>query len=383
MPHLDEGQLAALFDHELDAAEQRTAEAHLAACEECRALWEEIREFAGEADRLVATVELPPKRLAPPVLPTPLPAPAARPDPRPLPWRNIAWAATLLLAVGLGYSMRGLSRPQTAGAPQESANEARLADKAAAAGSSQTATPSPSLASTPTDAGRSTSREERAEGKLAAPAAAPAAPAAPAIGGSASDLAAAPPRADDRLGPGANGAASTESLRDATPPVAAMQEAEQPSTAAQMTSPRRTPGATPLTRARLAPDGTGFRPVEMEEAVRALDGAIRLVDGLEPERLLLAPANLLPGGDPGRPVVRVVYQDPPGRELWLDQQRVRPQNEDNRKPSPTGILPGDTILAPIAGGAQRVRWLDQHGFLLGLTGFLPGDSLQALISRVR
>jgi hypothetical protein len=121
----------------------------------------------------------------------------------------------------------------------------------------------------------------------------------------------------------------------------------------------------------------------MEAAVKTLAGSIRLVDGLEPVRMLAGPGRLLADGDPTLDAVRVVYLDPPGRELWLDQQRMRPESESPRARRTQGLLPGDTVLAPVTGGAQSVSWMDQHGFRLVLTGFLPGDSLRALISRVR
>jgi anti-sigma factor RsiW len=59
MSHLDEGQLTALLDHELTAAERSAVEAHLMACEECRRLFEEVKAFATEADGLVTAIELP------------------------------------------------------------------------------------------------------------------------------------------------------------------------------------------------------------------------------------------------------------------------------------------------------------------------------------
>ena len=60
MPHLDEGLLNALLDNELDEAETRAAQAHLASCPECHRQYEEARALAIEAERLVALVEVPP-----------------------------------------------------------------------------------------------------------------------------------------------------------------------------------------------------------------------------------------------------------------------------------------------------------------------------------
>jgi hypothetical protein len=120
----------------------------------------------------------------------------------------------------------------------------------------------------------------------------------------------------------------------------------------------------------------------MEEAVRTLSGSIRLVDGLRPRKILIAPGRSAPGADASMDVVRVVYEDPPGRELWLDQQR--PADADGRAKVATGgaLLAGDTVVQRVAGAPTSVRWVDQRGFRLGLTGFLDTDSLRAMIHRV-
>jgi len=104
MQHLDEGLLHELVDGEIPSTDLPPIQAHLAACSECRARLEEAREFAGEAERLVETIELPERD-------TPRGAVIA-PSPRARPWgRDLAWAATVVVAVGAGYLARGESRP--------------------------------------------------------------------------------------------------------------------------------------------------------------------------------------------------------------------------------------------------------------------------------
>jgi len=118
----------------------------------------------------------------------------------------------------------------------------------------------------------------------------------------------------------------------------------------------------------------GFRQIGMDEAVRNLGGSIRLVDGLEPERILLGPGDL----------VRVVYQDPPGRELWLDQERPGGAGEAARAaPAMDRLMSGDTVHTLTGPGAQQLRWVDEHGFRLALTGFLTADSLRAIMRHLR
>lgn len=81
-------------------------------------------------------------------------------------------------------------------------------------------------------------------------------------------------------------------------------------------------------------------------------------------------------------MVRVIYEDPPGRELWLDQQRAGARDEGPAAAGAMALLPGDTTVSPLARGMQSVRWIDQAGFRLALTGFLPADSLRGLMRRV-
>jgi len=95
MPHLDEGHIHAMLDGELTAADREAAEQHLRACADCQQLLAEARTLFAEADRLVET----------------LVPPAASQPARKLPtvraggknYRWLAWAATVVMAVGLGY----------------------------------------------------------------------------------------------------------------------------------------------------------------------------------------------------------------------------------------------------------------------------------------
>lgn len=351
MSHLDEGQLAALLDDELEPDEKRAVEAHLAGCMECRSLWDETRALAAEADRLVAAVELPPAAAEPkPALPAARPAIApAKPGDRPLPWRTLAWAASILLAVGLGYSLRNVSRSATGTIASQPANTPVPAERA----DEPVATPAAEPPMAPA------ARREQAP--------APAAAAAAANNGA----------ADQALAP----KIPTSPAPGKTAPPAAVDEVASGELKAN-TALGRSVNAPPPLRGFAPSAGGSFRQVNLEEAVRALAGSIRLVDGLDPLNVLAAPGGQLAPARPGRQVIRVVYEDPPGRELWLDQQRASPESESARSRVADALLPGDTLLAPGEGGSQSVRWRDQHGFLLTLTGFLPGDSLRAMIPRV-
>ncbi|NOT09426.1 MAG: hypothetical protein HOP28_14620 [Gemmatimonadales bacterium] len=95
--HLDEGLLHELLDGEIPSTALGPIQAHLGACAECRARLEVERALLSEADRLVERLEVPGARDRQ--------AAPARPATR---WgRNLAWAATVVLAAGLGYALRG------------------------------------------------------------------------------------------------------------------------------------------------------------------------------------------------------------------------------------------------------------------------------------
>ena len=358
MSHLDEGQLTCLLDDELTADERRAAEAHLGTCAECRRLYEEIRAFSGEADALVGAVELP---RAPAALPArAAPVPIATPRGKPLPWRSLAWAATVILAIGLGYSMRrtgpGLSSSDIGA--EKGIAERELTPPAAAPMPAESGPPAvgftmPRRVDVAQPTAAPPARSEEAGPPPSPPAAMPA-PAAP--------------QRDNRL------AVTAADAADAPAGATGNLEARAAVSTKQAAGEARA-GAAPV---------VAFHQVAMEEAVRTLGGSIRLLDGLKPQRVLTGPGTLVPGASADAPVVRVVYEDPPGRELWLDQQRL-PLAEGARSgvaAAAAPLLVGDTVAAPAAQGMQSLRWMDQAGFRLALTGFLPTDSLRVLLRRV-
>ena len=96
--HLEAGLLQELLDGEIPSSELSPIQAHLAICAECRARLDEARAIGAEADRLIETIE----PADAPARPVPR-IPAARPKA----WtRNVAWAATVVIAAGVGYVAR-------------------------------------------------------------------------------------------------------------------------------------------------------------------------------------------------------------------------------------------------------------------------------------
>lgn len=363
MPHLDEGLLNALLDNELDDAETSAARAHLASCPDCRRQYEEARAMAIEADRLVALVEVPEERKATVGSKAPRGARGSSWSR----WRTTAWAATVALAAGLGWL----------------ASDLRYADRRPAEGEApgSFATDSPSLAEDAMRPAEPASEAKKEEGRLYE-----------------QSLRRVQERADRPAPtpPVVTGGVPTDALKDrdavaGAPAPAALQDARKEAgklnaVAAQPAAPANMAAAeapAPLGAASRSAVTQGFRQLEMEDAVRTLAGSIRLVDGLVPLRFLSGPGSGMPGGDPSQTMIRVVYEDPPGRELWLDQQRPGSEDEQGLAARARVLLQGDTVVTAQTGGMSRVRWIDQHGFRLALTGFLPADSLRAIIPRVQ
>jgi hypothetical protein len=140
-------------------------------------------------------------------------------------------------------------------------------------------------------------------------------------------------------------AAATAALRPAAP--------ETVPPPAQPPPPPRTPEQ----RAQI------YLRIGLDEAVKQLGGPVHVIEGMTPELIGLVNGRLMPGADPNRPVVRVVYLDSRGRMILLDQQRLR-----------TGQAPP---AAP-----RGLRW-SVGDVMLYLRGEPGSDVLRTLQRRVR
>jgi hypothetical protein len=108
----------------------------------------------------------------------------------------------------------------------------------------------------------------------------------------------------------------------------------------------------------------------MTEAVRRLQGSIRLIDGMTPDHIEVGPGRAVPGAEPALDVVRVVYLTPEGARVFLDQQR-------------TGKAAEEPAIDSAPSGIALARWTDEHGFWLSLAGLVNPGTMHSLVKRVR
>ena len=332
MSHLDEGMIHALLDGEIPSAELPPIQAHLGACPECRARLAEEQELLETSDRLIELIEVPAAgatSAAKPVSPA-----------HPIRSRNLAWAATVVLAAGIGYWTRGSVRPG------REANNA-VEQKRAVAETVFARSPEPGVPAEPAAArerGAALTSQDRADASIRKPAREQAGvqegldrakAAEPPSSARAADVAATPPPAPRVV---ATESTTTRPLNQApaaaAPPVTA-------------TAPRvRRLGEGQFRLEEIVVTGAGesrlgklsaASAISFPDAIRKLGGTLRLIEGLIPHRLEAV-------GD----TIRVVY--------------------------PTGF--GDLVLS------QRLEHGTLRYTLIAPRDF-PADSVEKLRARIR
>jgi hypothetical protein len=299
----------------------------------------------------------------------------ARPARRGLDLEKLAWAANIVLALGVGYLANevrwmheerapiGAARAETVLVRQPLRDAVRVPPTTLsrrATGARTSARQTGAARHTATTA--TTAKPPNARGSKAAPGATR--PGAP--GDVVSRQPAAELRADAVQGAGASAGAP-----------APLPSRPQPATAGTNSFGRSRATSLDEPAAAFRPT-PGFTRITMEEAVRTLSGSIRQIDGMTPTSIESGGGRLVAGSDASREVVRVNYSDQYGRRFALDQQLAEPR----AGPAFNGIMPGDTLVASAAGGGSRVRWLDGK-FWLSLSGPVPGNEIRALVGRVR
>jgi len=137
MSHVDDGALHAYLDGEVSPVERTQLEAHVAECAACRTRLDEARALIARAGGLLGLAH-PPERAMPPL------HQLRRPR---LTWRlrvPLAWAASVMLALGLGYYIGGESPEQPV--PLAAAHQEDAMRSVAEADRLAPATPPPAVA---------------------------------------------------------------------------------------------------------------------------------------------------------------------------------------------------------------------------------------------
>jgi hypothetical protein len=357
MPHLDDGQIAEW----IDAAARPRGETtpgevadHLRHCAVCRERVEQAQRVAERA-RAILGAAAPPVTEAPPfevVL-----ARAGRTTRRRRvgpPWRWLAWAATVVIAGGLGWYVRGAqpgpnsptgraaaTAPESDSAGLLAAAEARQPQAVTGAVGGVAQTPAPGR---PAASDAAPVREEKQQAVANAPAAAKVAP---------------------------REAEADEALRDSGARAQALGAAPAAPGAAAAPAPGppgNVVGATTVSEAQpAAPQLTITRDV----AERLLGGPVATVPGLPVERYeLLAPGR----------VVRVLQRLPSGAQLELHEWATAAAKPEGYVTQPQPHL--DRVRAAAAERAPGDT-VTLDGIRVTAQAQLPADSLRVLLGLIR
>ena len=424
MSHLDEGTLHALLDGELDLHEVKEIQAHIGSCAACGTRLREVKEFHGEADRLVGVLELPtgPSRRTAPTEPEPSPfgdSPVDRrrtprnagrisgqvnePPPLLLPEssgyqrggfiRRMRWAALVLVTVGAGYMVSQMRRSSNYAFEGE-LNPLRVGDSTPVLSDEErsNAFTNSGDESLQVAAKAAPPAESKAPAEVPRRVAPRPQPAAPQVTKQRTEPSA--DRLDEKAGLAAGGtvaAAANDTdqaneAADADEPApesgdvreeaalalreldrerqverAAAATAALDSAKSRETVARQAVAA-PVPRTPEQRAGVYLR-IGLDEAAKQLGRPVHVVEGMSPMFMGLVLGKNSPAADPSRPVVRVVYQDSQGRLIFLDQQRIR-----------TG--------RPTEAAGDEPRWT-QGEIALRLGGEVGADILRNYRGRVR
>jgi anti-sigma factor RsiW len=420
MSHLDEGTLHALLDGELDVTEAREVQSHLGTCVACGSRLQEVKQFLAEADRLVGALEMPAGTAASaPRPPRQSPPPSRRQLHDPETWdetpvlmvlddaealarrrrwfRALGWAAMIAVVVGGGRALLSVVGHGSLPPAHDITMAARPAPPAVAS-PQETGRPEPPAAPAPTAPARTLAKNRAsAEKTNPEPKAAAVAPLVDSARDSADTAVgefadSAPSETETLAAVGATAeSVSTDSVaRDTQAKDTARPEDELATrraaaqALAELDRQRRRERAAAATAAlQSAAPARADAPATMEpplprtpeqrsqvylrigldEAAKQLGSPVHVIEGMTPELIGLTYGRLVPGADPNRPVVRVVYVDSRGRMILLDQQRLR-----------TGQTP--------SAAEGSLRW-SAGDVMLYLRGEPGPDVLRSMQKRVR
>lgn len=362
MQHLDDGTLHAWLDRDrsgLTAAQSAEIAAHLGVCPACAGRMDEARGLAGRSAAILAGA-------APSVVPPAFSEIQARaagvggaaPTPRQRPWLSLGWAASIALALGLGWLGRGLVP----------GGEAAIESGAPGAGGARLAVAPAELP--PPVVGIETPAPTEPREEAAAPAPLPsqgrmvlAEDAAPqtedrVADAAPTDRAIAPTAFDDGAA-----RAGQEAVSDLPPPPAtsglrALQEIVATGRVDPVEGARSPISIAPVTRETMPAAVVSWIPADPDEAARTFGAPIVFVPDLPVVEVEIGRLD-------GARAVRVVQEHPYGL-LTLVQVRAAESTE-----------PGSAALA-----TGTVTLIVEEMRITG-AGPLPADTVRALLERIR
>lgn len=365
MGHISDRTLDNLLDGSIDDAGELAIEEHVRHCDRCahrlrewELLFPQIRSLMPTGDHQVGAGQA---AIAAPRAPavfvpdwTPPRSPHAMPT-------RLAWGLVVVLALGAGYLLYQRSKDDNTLSigymPEsfETASQSSSGDSAGM-GSGIPTSQNPPVPSLEVIRMQQESALARVRDSLAVAASVPE-PAQP--------QQATPPPTEAR--------ASEQDVRGASPNREAPASFPIKLDSAPKQPARETvPAETTVTPEALSPLPSQFQRVTLGEAISRLAGTVRLIQGLNPEAVEIAQGSALPGADPGKAVVRVVYNAPEGR-LIMDQQRLG--RSGGREPS--------IAISTAPNGVSVAQWVDRGGFWISLAGRADQQTLLAIANRIR
>ncbi|GIW53420.1 MAG: hypothetical protein KatS3mg081_2775 [Gemmatimonadales bacterium] len=329
MQHLDEGRIHAYLDSELSGDEREAVELHLAACASCRERLQAEREIK-ESAAAILQAAAPPSLDIPPFSQVQERSEQIHEQRRRGLSRGtkLAWAATVVLALGIGWYARELA------VDRQRVREVAVLEPIEA----RPATPQPAAPAAAEEPAPATEREPIAT----PPAQLPAAGLAPPAAGRTPEIAA-----------------------ETRPEIAA--ETRKDLRALAALAVESVPAAEAAPAGDQTRSATGWTEVDQEEAERRLNGPLAGIPGART-------ISIRAGRRDGITVVRSLQVLESGVTVELEQA-----------PSPGGVPAAPRQREPVAApgfGSQGVSTL-WNGFLVVGRGPLPADSLMALLGRLQ
>jgi anti-sigma factor RsiW len=395
MSHIDDGTLHEYLDGELNDRRRADVEAHIADCIACAERLESAESLIGRASGLMS--ELEPEASQPPPwteIEERAAARAARAPrkPRVGPW--LAWAASIVLAFGVGWLSHSswpvwgdrmqspasqTVQPSALPVAVEFEERPNVTGEAFDDRASAIAVEETSLRSL----------ADQVEDQQPVTSTVGAEPAAPPSRGVPEQIGRELAEADRddlaRRGGEGEAAEAKEVSADETPAEPAVDHLRddvtrerRELTAAKADVPADAEFAAPMAQVSAEAEANEvgrFFAVQPDEAAEWLGHQLRTLPDLQLQRVEVGPGAALEDGVLGLPAVRLIYLDAANNEIVLTMQQASAEQAREKDAL-------DAVLIGQPSGMNVYRWYEE-GYLLTLAAEVSGDSLRALAERVR